>query len=77
MEFMLSPLMLLCIEELVGSLNENLEFGVKLIMNGVSLNDRRVREIKLTYEILIPPITAENIHDLEDLAQEDEFIYNW
>jgi hypothetical protein len=44
MEFMLSPLMRSCIEKLVSSLNENLEFGFKLIMDGLSLDDRRVRE---------------------------------
>jgi hypothetical protein len=77
MEFILSPLMQSCIEKLVSSLNENLEFGFKLIMDGLSLDDRRVHETKFTYEICLPVITEENIHAMEDSAEEDEFIYNW
>jgi hypothetical protein len=77
MEFMLSPIMRSCIEKLVSSLNENLEFDVKLIMDGLSLDDRRVPETKFTNEISLPVITEENIPRLEDSAEEDEFMYNW
>jgi hypothetical protein len=77
MEFILSPLMQSCIEKLVSSLNENLEFGFKLIMDGLSLDDKRVCETKFTYEISLPVITEETIPGVEDSAEEDEFIYSW